>query len=106
MRSGLLARSAFPAGRGFHALAARPQAQRGFPALAARPHRSSVRSPAQALWSAAGESNSSNEATHSRTWCVRYVVQMAVSGAALGPLLDGYHSAFGVLVSERARARV
>ena len=37
---------------------------------------------------------------------MQYLAQMAVSGAALGPLLDGYHSAFGVLVSERARTRV
>lgn len=94
-------------GRGFNALAARPQAQRGFPALVARPHRSPVLRPAQALCSAAGrESNSSNEAPHSRTRWVQYLAQMAVSGAALGPLLDGYHSAFGVLVSERDRARV
>ena len=105
MRSGLFG-SAFQAGCGFHALAARPQAQRGFPALAARPHRSSVRRP-RALWSAAGgESNSSNEAPHSKTRWAQYCAQMAVSGAALGPLLDGYHSAFGVLVSERARARM
>jgi len=28
---------------------------------------------------------------------VKHLALMAISGAALGPLLDGYHSAFGVL---------
>ena len=35
--------------------------------------------------------------TASGAFWARYLALMAVSGAALGPCLDGYHSAFGVL---------
>lgn len=48
--------------------------------------------------SAQHESDSNNEITSRDTSrLLQHILQMGLCGAALGPFLDGYHSAFGVL---------
>ena len=77
---------------------------RGGPALVARQRRY-VHRPAHVLCSSESGAGDGGAGVHHRTGWAQHLAKMAISGAALGPLLDGYHSAFGVLVSASASAK-